>query len=170
MGKGFDISKADEMSSAEIGQYLKDKEKLFAKEYLKDMNGTQAAIRAGYKAGKNNSSAAVQASRLLRNEKVSAYRRALIKENLSDKDLSKESIALKLFEIYSRCMEKEPVMEYNSDLRSWEESGTWKFDSRGATKALEGLTKLLGYDAPVKAEVSIDSYENNLRELEMEDE
>src|SRR4051794_28830268 len=38
----------------------------FVQEYLVDLNGTQAAIRAGYSRG----SAAVEASRLLRNAKV----------------------------------------------------------------------------------------------------
>ena len=45
---------------------LTGKQRRFAEEYLVDLNGTQAAIRAGYAAD----SAAVEASRLLRNAKV----------------------------------------------------------------------------------------------------
>lgn len=45
---------------------LTDKQKRFIDEYCVDWNGTQAAIRAGYSA----SSAAAEASRLLRNVKV----------------------------------------------------------------------------------------------------
>lgn len=45
------------------------KQDLFVKEYLKDLNGTQAYIRAGYKV-KDEKSAAVMANRLLRNVKV----------------------------------------------------------------------------------------------------
>ena len=45
------------------------KQDLFVKEYLKDLNGTQAYIRAGYKV-KDENSAAVMANRLLRNVKI----------------------------------------------------------------------------------------------------
>lgn len=47
---------------------LSDQHETFCLEYLKDLNGTQAAIRAMY----SNKSAAQQASRLLTNEKISA--------------------------------------------------------------------------------------------------
>jgi phage terminase small subunit len=45
---------------------LTPKQSLFVEEYLIDLNGKQAAIRAGYAA----KAAEVQASRLLRNAKV----------------------------------------------------------------------------------------------------
>jgi len=45
---------------------LTDRQKFFCMEYLKDLNGTQAAIRAGYSA----KTAMEQASRLLSNVKV----------------------------------------------------------------------------------------------------
>lgn len=45
---------------------LTDKQELFAREYLKDLNATQAAIRAGY----SEKTANEQASRLLANVKV----------------------------------------------------------------------------------------------------
>lgn len=168
--KGFDITKAVDMSSAEIGSYLDDREKKFAREYLVDMNATQAAIRAGYRAGKNNSSAAVQGCRLMRNDIVIAYRRALIKENLADKDITRENIALKFSEIFDRCMQKTPVMEFDRDSKEWEETGKWEFDAKGAAKALEGLTKLFGYDAPTRTEITGISIENELQALENDEE
>lgn len=54
-------------------EYLNPRQERFALEYLKDGNGTKAAIRAGYAA----SSAAVQASRLLNTETVVDKIRAL---------------------------------------------------------------------------------------------
>ncbi|RAK21128.1 phage terminase small subunit [Anoxybacillus vitaminiphilus] len=48
---------------------LTEKQKRFVEEYLIDLNGTQAAIRAGY----SPKTAAEQASRLLKNVKVRAY-------------------------------------------------------------------------------------------------
>ena len=146
--EGFDAAAAAGMSSAELAKFLDEREKRFAEEYCKDMNGTQSAIRAGYKPGVNNASAAVQASRLLRDERVRAYRSALIRESVEDMDVSRESIVLKLLEIYRRCMAAEPVLTWDSESREWVNSGEWRFDARGAAKALEQLTKLLGLDAP----------------------
>ena len=51
-----------------IGNDLTDQQNRFVEEYLYDLNGTQAAIRAGY----SPNSAESQANRLLRNAKVSA--------------------------------------------------------------------------------------------------
>lgn len=48
---------------------LTDKQKRFSEEYLIDLNGTQAAIRAGY----SPKTADVQASRLLTNANVQSY-------------------------------------------------------------------------------------------------
>ncbi len=47
---------------------LTDRQWMFVEEYLIDLNGTQAAIRAGYA----ESGAAVEASRLLRNAKIAS--------------------------------------------------------------------------------------------------
>lgn len=48
---------------------LTDKQELFAREYLKDLNGSQAAIRAGY----SEKTANEQASRLLANVNVQKF-------------------------------------------------------------------------------------------------
>lgn len=151
--------------SARIAEYMDEREIRFAEEYLQDMNGTQAAIRAGYKPGKNNASAAVQASRLLRDPRVRLYRAALMREGVEDMDISRESLVLKLLEIYHRCMAAVPVMEWDSINKEWVNSGEWRFDARGAAKALEQLSKLLGLDAPQKHEVTGKGIEEVLKEL-----
>lgn len=48
---------------------LNDKQRRFAQEYLKDLNGTQAAIRAGY----SKRTAYAQANDLLRKPEIKAY-------------------------------------------------------------------------------------------------
>ena len=93
---------------------------------------------------------------------------ALIRESVEDMDVSRESVVLKLLEIYQRCMAAVPVLEWNSDTQSWEESGGWRFDARGAAKALEQLTKLLGLDAPVKLDAGGDGLEALLGALQGE--
>lgn len=162
---GFDAEAAKKMTASEVRAYLDDREAKFAEEYLKDLNGTQAAIRAGYKPGKDNASAAVQASRLLHDERVRAYRSALIRESVDDECLSRESVVLKIIEIYRRCMAAVPVMEWDSNAKTWKESGTWQFNARGAMKALEMLSKLLGFEAPVKIE-TVGGIEKLLAELD----
>lgn len=161
----FDFEKARTMSSADIRKYMDEREIKFAEEYLKDLNGTQAAIRAGYKAGKDNSSAAVTASRLMRDERVRAYRSALIRESVEDMDISRDSIVLKLIEIYRRCMSAVPVLEWDSEAKEWVESGEWRFDAKGATKALEELSNLLGFEAPKKHEFKGDGFEEFMKSI-----
>ena len=124
------------MSMEELEKLLTRKERLFVEEYGRDGNGTQAAIRAGYSPGKKNASASVQASKLLRSAKISAYRRARANELCSQMGISRETIRLNVMDIYRRCMTAKPVMKYDPDRREWVESG--------ALKAMELLGKPLG--------------------------
>lgn len=114
------------------------------------LNGTQAAIQAGYKAGKDNASAAVQASRLMKDPRIRAYRNAVLRESVEDMALTRENVLLRQLEVWRRCMAAEPVMIWDSEKHEWVESGVWRFDAKGATKALENIAKLLGLDAPKK--------------------
>ena len=128
----------EDMSMEELEKLLTRKERLFVEEYDRDGNGTQAAIRAGYSPGKKNASASVQASKLLRSAKISAYRRARANELCSQMGISRETIRLNVMDIYRRCMTAKPVMKYDPDRREC------VFDSKGALKAMELLGKPLG--------------------------
>ena len=123
------MTEYENMGLEELERLLTRRERLFVEEYDKDGNGTQAAIRAGYTPGKKNASAAVQACKLLRSPKVSAYRRARAND---------------IMEVYRRCMTATPVMKYDQELGEWVESGTYEFDSKGALKAMELLGKPMG--------------------------
>lgn len=150
----FDTERAAELTSAEIAEYMTPREILFVKEYLKTLNGTQAAIQAKYKAGENNASAAVQASRLLRDPRIRAYRDALLREGVEDMALTSNNVLLQLMEIYQRCMAAVPVMKWDEQERKWVESGVWKFDAKGATRALEQIAKIMGMEAPKKVNLN----------------
>ena len=138
------MAEYENMGLEELEQLLTRRERLFVEEYDKDGNGTQAAIRAGYTAGKKNASASVQASKLLRSAKISAYRRARAKEWCRRLGISRETIGLNVMDVYRRCMTAKPVMKYDPDRREWVESGEYVFDSKGALKAMELLGKPLG--------------------------
>lgn len=162
----FDADAASTMSSGEIAAFLDERARRFAEEYNRSLNATEAAIAAGYKPGKNRTSAAVQGNRLLHDPRVKAYRAALIRESAETLLLTRESLELKLMEIYERCMQKTPVMVYDSEAKAWVESGEWQFDAKGATRALQQLSKMMGFDAPVKVEPGGASIEALLRSLE----
>ena len=67
------------------------KQDLFVKEYLKDLNGTQAYIRAGYKV-KNENVAAVYASKLLRKPKVQEKIQAAMKEREKRTEITQDKV------------------------------------------------------------------------------
>lgn len=111
---------------------LTPKQSLFCKEFLIDLNATQAAIRAGY-------------------SKRSA--RQIAQENLSKPDIQKEieklmterekrtehngdEVIRRLWEIVQRCMQKVPVLDKDGN-----ETGKYRFDAANVNRALELLGK-----------------------------
>lgn len=129
---------------------LSDKERRFVAEYLIDQNGTQAAIRSGY----SKRSAKELAHRLL----TKAHIRAAIDEKLTKVEekalVTKEYVLTALKDITERCMQREPVMEFDYvekemrqvtafDPKTGKTVGVWEFDSSGANKAVENLGRHL---------------------------
>lgn len=112
----------------------------FCQEYVVDYNGTQAAIRAGYK----ENSARKQGSRLLTNADILARVHELQKDQLDRLAISQDYVVLQLLETYKCCREPSPVMRYDPSTREMEETGMYQFDSKGALRALELLGKHLG--------------------------
>lgn len=123
----------------ELGKKLTERERAFVRQYLVDLNGTQAAIRVGY----SEKTAASQASRLLRKSDVQAYRDALLQEQFDAIGVTKHSIAAEVWGIYQKCCQKEPVLEWDSINREWVPSGEWAFNVKGALKALDMLRQML---------------------------
>lgn len=120
------------------------KQRRFVAEYLKDQNGTQAAIRAGYA----HKSAAEQASRMLTKDKIKAAVEAGLKKAEDDAGVSAAWILTSLKEVANRCMQKVPVMVRDpSDGKLIQDTdpetgeGLWEFDSSGANRSLELLGK-----------------------------
>ena len=119
---------------------LKKRYELFCQEYVVDYNGTQAAIRAGYK----EKSARQQASRLLTSEEVLTRISELQKDQLDRLALSQDYVVLQLLETYKCCREPSPVLRYDPSTGEMEETGIYQFDSKGALRALELIGKHLG--------------------------
>jgi phage terminase small subunit len=134
-GWQVDFTEIDALRKACGGKKAK-----FAEEYIKDFNGTAAAIRAGYK----EHAAAQQASRMLRDPAVLAYRNALVEAAASAAGVCKDNLIVKTEEIYRRAMQNKEVERFNPITHEWEGTGEYVFDSRGAAKALELQAKLIG--------------------------
>lgn len=129
----------EKTEAEKLGEALKPRERTFVHEYLHDLNGTKAAIRVGY----SEKTAASQASRLLRKPEVREYRDALLQEQFDDIGVTKHSIAAEVWGIYQKCVQKEPVLEWDSVNREWVPSGEWQFNVKGALKALDMLRQML---------------------------
>tara|TARA_R110002012_G_scaffold316344_1_gene531196 strand:+ start:1650 stop:2084 length:435 start_codon:yes stop_codon:yes gene_type:complete len=116
---------------------LTDKQEMFCKEYLIDLNATQAAIRAGYsektakQVGSENLSKPDIQERL---SELKAHR----EERLQ---IDAEWVLSQAVKVHRMCMQEEPV------IIGGEPTGEFKFDSSGANKSLELIGKHVNIQA-----------------------
>ena len=118
---------------------LKPQQERFCREYV--INGgkqKEAAITAGY----SKKTASAQASRLLTNVNILSRIHAIQIEELKKLSVTPESVIMKFLEIYDRCMQAKPVMEWDYSEHKMVETGEYTFDSKGAINA---LTKIGDY-------------------------
>lgn len=80
---------------SDVCRELTPKRKRFADEYLCDLNGKQAAIRAGY----SEKTAEIQASRLLSNDKVKEYVAAKMAEREKRTEITQDMVLKRWWEI-----------------------------------------------------------------------
>ncbi len=119
---------------------LKPRERKFVLEMRAHGKQGAAARAAGYPV----KSADVTASRLMQREDIQAVIKLMYEEDCKALCITPDSLILHAYEIYSRCMQAEPVMIYDADAREWVESGQWKFDSKGAARSLEIIADVAG--------------------------
>lgn len=124
----------------EKGGRLSYKHQRFADEYLIDLNGAAAAVRAGYPEKRSESTAL----RLLRHPAIAAYIEEKRKDFAARLGIDFEWLLKNFKAVAERCMQAEPVLIPDGE-GGWIESGEFKFDSSGAIKALENIGKHLGF-------------------------
>lgn len=91
-----------------MGEYnLTDKQRLFCHEYLKDLNGTQAAIRAGY----SENSAKEIASQNLTKIEVSEYLEKLKNEKFSKVNIEVDDILNDIIETRKAAAQSDKLNE-----------------------------------------------------------
>lgn len=142
----------EQPSADQLRRELGERQAAFVEALLSNGgNATQAALAAGY----SEKTAASQASRLLKNAKVAAYRRARARETYEAIGVTAESLALELEEIKRRCMMGREHLSWDPVAKEWVPDGTWLFDAKGAINAIRTQAELMGLDAPKKVEGSL---------------
>ena len=132
---------------AEADDKLTEQQKKFCNEFLINLNATQAAIRAGY----SEKSARSIASENLTKPNIQNYLQQLQEGIQKRNQISQDEILQDLIEIKNRCMQNVPVMYYDKEDKEWKQEGAdcgepvYKFDSQGATKALDLIAKHTGF-------------------------
>lgn len=136
---------------------LTDKQETFCQEYLKDLNATQAATRAGY----SEKTANEQGARLLANVSVAARVKELMALREKRTQITADKVLQDIEEIKIRCMQGEPVLD-----KEGMPTGEWKFEAHAALKACELQGKHLKLftdkveqtsDVNITAEIKIDA-------------
>lgn len=118
---------------------LTAKQKRFVQEWMVDLCGTRAAVRAGY----SEKSAANTASRLMKDPDVQAYRNELLKAKFDELGITRHSLAVEVYEMMQKCKGGTPHMVWNSDTKTYEPDGTWEQNEKGLYKGAELLSRLL---------------------------
>lgn len=131
---------------------LSPKQAAFVREYLVDLNGTQAAIRAGY----SPKTAVVQGSRLLTYANIQSAIQKAMDKRAAKVEVSAEYVLRNLMEVSERCLQRAPVMvgqgkerkqaqEWVMDPETGEEvlANVWQFDAQGVCRANELIGKNL---------------------------
>jgi phage terminase small subunit len=149
---------------------LNDKQKLFVLEYLKDLNATQAAIRAGY----SEKTARQQGARLLTNaviekqvEQAKAARQEAVK-------IDAAYVLKQAVKLHERCMQEvrpKMVRQGKEMVHATDDDGNklYVFDTSGAAKGLELIGKHISVQAfNEKKSVTLDLADASTEELEAE--
>ena len=133
MGCLFYTQKSSNEGGGHIG--LNQRQKLFASEYIKLGNGTQAAINAGY----SERTASSQSERLLRNVEIKRFIQAEV-EKMHDENIMDAKEALSILSDIARGKRDEEVIMMNP-VSGEVERLTKKADNNTVIKAITEILK-----------------------------
>ena len=117
---------------------LTKKQQMFVKEYIKDLNATQAAIRAGYSAKTANA----MASQMLAKLNIQDAVKIEMDKRSKRVEIDADWVLNKFAELHKRCTQVEPVLD-----KDGEPIGEYKFDGANANRALENIAKHVNVNA-----------------------
>jgi len=149
------------MPYLQLERLLNVRQRKFVALVASGISGTAAAEQAGY----SKNTAASQASALLKQPKVIAYRRGFARLMYEAVCLTPEAIGLKLYRLYELCMTEVPLMEWDSGEKTYVEIGKKPLDIRNAIRVLQLLGKNVGmFEERVEITGSIDGLEEYVRD------
>lgn len=124
---------------------LTDKQELFAREFIKDLNATQAAIRAGYS---EKTARAIGCENLTKPD-IQQRVAELNQERLERVQIDADYVLRQAVKLHERCMQEvEPITDRRGEEVTDEQGRTiYGFDAKGAAAAL----KLVGDHITVQA-------------------
>jgi phage terminase small subunit len=112
---------------------LTPKQEAFCREYLIDLNGTQAAIRAGY----SEKTSQEQSSRLLLNVMVKDFIQSEMDKRAERTEITADYVLNGIKDLTERCIQAAPV------IIEGKETGEYKFEANAALKGYELMGKHL---------------------------
>lgn len=113
---------------------LTAKQEMFCKEYIIDLNATQAAIRAGYSQDTAKEIGCQNLTKLNIQERIAE----LQKDRLERVQIDADYVINGVKELTERCVQAVPVLDKEGN-----ETGEWKFEVNGAFKGYELLGRHL---------------------------
>ncbi len=142
---------------------LTAKQQRFVDEYLKDLNATQAAIRAGY----SKKSAASIGEENLRKPDIQAKVRSAAQERSQRTAITQDYVLTGILEVVERCRQAAPVLDRSGEqvmveTPAGDVAPAFGFDAKNVLKGLELLGKHLNLFAEK------DSLDLELKRLEVE--
>ncbi len=124
----------------DLEKLLTEQQKRFVAAVDNGMTPTEAAVHVGYSA----KSAPSTSSRLLKNDKIAAYRRARAIDLYQRQGISPEWVGNELIRVYKRCIQAEPHMVWDFEKHTYVPDGSFQFDVGGAIKALTKIGEMQG--------------------------
>lgn len=124
---------------------LNERQQLFVREYLVDLNASAAYRRAGYKSGNPN----VNGPRLLAQAGIQAAIQTAMDARAKRTEVTADYVLRNLVEINERCMQRVPVMVFDRESKTMVQAvdeagqGVWEFDAQAALRANELMGKHL---------------------------
>lgn len=129
---------------------LTPKQEAFIQEFMKNGGNKSAAYRHAYNAGNMKEQTINDKAYLLfKKDYMGARLEELQAELQEDNKMSKEWVLEQLKNIISKSSQAEMIVDKDGG-----NSGEWKYDSTGVNKALDTVSKMMGYYAAEKREHS----------------
>ena len=150
---------------------LTPKRRRFVEEYLIDLNGAGAYVRAGYTA-KNGNVAAVEASRLLSNPNIEVAIEEATAARSERTGITQDYVLSTIRETIARCSQAEPVLDRKGEpvyveTPSGDDMPAYTFDSGAVLRGCELLGRHLKmFTDRVEADINTTNHEQALADLE----